>query len=85
MFFPPKAFAIFDSDGNGEIDIEELSNIMHKLGQPMENDQLKVTSSKNVQQNRNWHWFQEMIYAADFDKNKTISFDEFKKFMQSPL
>jgi hypothetical protein len=37
-----QAFSIFDADGNGEIDIGELSNIMQKLGQPLENEQLKV-------------------------------------------
>jgi len=62
-----EAFSIFDSDGNGEIDIDELDTMMKKLGQELESDQIK-----------------EMIKAADIDRDGKISWDEFKKFMQSP-
>jgi len=36
-----EAFTIFDSDGNGEIDIGELGTMMKKLGQELEIDQIK--------------------------------------------
>merc|ERR1719400_2813368 len=62
-----EAFTIFDSDGNGEIDIGELDKMMKKLGQELEIDQIK-----------------EMIKTADLDRDGKISWDEFKKFMQSP-
>merc|ERR1712037_177418 len=62
-----EAFTIFDSDGNGEIDIAELGTMMRRLGQELETDQIK-----------------EMIKAADLDRDGKISWDEFRKFMQSP-
>merc|ERR1712032_88794 len=77
-----EAFTIFDSDGDGEIDIDlcmrtrkdfetlengELDKMMKKLGQELEIDQIK-----------------EMIKTADLDRDGKISWDEFKKFMQSP-
>merc|ERR1711997_223493 len=62
-----EALTIFDSDGNGEIDIGELDKMMKKLGQELEIDQIK-----------------EMIKTADLDRDGKISWDEFKKFMQSP-
>merc|ERR1711936_883765 len=62
-----EAFSIFDSDGNGEIDIDELDTMMKKLGQELECGQIK-----------------EMIKAADLDRDGKISWDEFRKFMQSP-
>ena len=37
-----EAFAIFDQDGNGFIDLDELGYIMNKLGQSLNVEQVKV-------------------------------------------
>lgn len=36
-----KAFSVFDSDGNGRLDYKELRVALKKLGEPLDNDEIK--------------------------------------------
>ena len=57
--------------------------MMLKLGQELECGQIKVKVKFFLKQIF-LKYFQEMIKAADLDRDGKISWDEFKKFMQSP-
>ena len=68
--------------------------MMKKLGQELEIDQIKVQKEcqklfffkerlRKCKQGYDFT-FQEMIKTADLDRDGKISWDEFKKFMQSP-
>ena len=78
-----QAFSLFDADGNGYIDVDELSTIMAKLGQTLDQKQLKVRIKKKYENFK--EFLQEMIMCADINKDTKISFSEFQKLMLSPL
>ena len=42
---------MFDADGNGYIDVDELSTIMAKLGQTLDQKQLKVKIEEKKYEN----------------------------------
>ena len=63
------AFEIFDSDGNGQISMDELKQIFGR-GQASEKDQ---------------QVWKEIMDSADEDKDGQISYTEFVKTMQEVL
>ena len=61
-----RAFDIFDADGNGSIDREEFSSIMHRLHLLPRDDEAAAEKA-----------LAQMFDVADIDHSGTVSFDEF--------
>ena len=61
-----RAFDIFDADGNGSIDRDEFSSIMHRLHLLPRDDEAAAEKA-----------LAQMFDVADIDHDGTVSFDEF--------
>ena len=61
-----RAFDIFDADGNGSIDRDEFSSIMHRLHLLPRDDEAAAEKA-----------LAQMFDMADVNHDGTVSFDEF--------
>ena len=61
-----RAFDIFDADGNGSIDRDEFSSIMHRLHLLPRDDEAAAEKA-----------LAQMFDLADVDHDGTVSFEEF--------
>ena len=61
-----RAFDIFDADGNGSIDRDEFSSIMHRLHLLPRDDEAAAEKA-----------LAQMFDVADIDHDGTVSFEEF--------